>query len=187
MGPSGSQVAGSAWPAELPAEVVADLRSDHAGETGAVWIYRGVRSVTRDAALRDFATRHGATEQAHLQRIEAWLPRADRSRLLPIWRLAGWLTGALPALFGPKAVYVTIEAVETFVDGHYAGQIAWLKGHRELEALRQTLLDCQSDEVAHRDEAAALHGGHRVGWGWRRWADLVHTGSRVAVSVCRRV
>jgi len=30
---------------------------------------------------------------AHLCEIEAWLPPADRSRLLPVWRLAGWLTG----------------------------------------------------------------------------------------------
>ncbi|MBC7446006.1 MAG: demethoxyubiquinone hydroxylase family protein, partial [Polaromonas sp.] len=46
----------------LPAGLVADLRSDHAGETGAVWIYRGMLCVTRDAAVRTFATHHLATE-----------------------------------------------------------------------------------------------------------------------------
>ena len=35
----------------------------------------------------------------------------------------GWLTGAL-LLFGRKAIFATIEAVETFVDHHYAQQIA---------------------------------------------------------------
>ena len=139
----------------LPGPVLADLRTDHAGETGAVWMYRGVLHLARDASLRDFATRHLATERAHLKRIEAWLPRHGRSRLLPLWRVAGWLTGALPALAGPKAVYATIEAVETFVDRHYADQIARLRGSSELYALRQTLVDCQADEIAHRDEAAA--------------------------------
>jgi demethoxyubiquinone hydroxylase (CLK1/Coq7/Cat5 family) len=36
-----------------------------------------------------------------------------------LWRVAGWLTGALPALFGRAAVLRTIDAVETFVEGHY--------------------------------------------------------------------
>lgn len=89
-------------PAGLPAGLVADLRSDQAGETGAVWIYRGVLAVSRDPALRAFAQRHLATERRHLGLIEACLPAADHSRLLPLWRLAGWLTGALPALARPR-------------------------------------------------------------------------------------
>lgn len=60
---------------QLPAEVLADLRTDHAGETGAVCIYRGVLRFARDPALRAFAQRHLATEQVHLQQMEAWLPK----------------------------------------------------------------------------------------------------------------
>ena len=44
--------------------------------------------------------------------------------------MMGWLTGALPALFGRKAIFATIEAVETFVDHHYAQQIARLGNSR---------------------------------------------------------
>ena len=86
------------------------------------------------------------------------MPKERHSRLLPVWRLAGFLTGALPALLGPRAVYGTIEAVEQFVDQHYDEQIRHLEQYPELQALRQILLDCQGDEVAHRDEAAAAHG-----------------------------
>ena len=46
----------------VPDDILADVRSDHAGETGAVWIYRGIAMVTRDAELKAFALRHGATE-----------------------------------------------------------------------------------------------------------------------------
>jgi ubiquinone biosynthesis monooxygenase Coq7 len=171
----------------LPVEVVADLRSDHAGETGAVWIYRGILCFTRDQALRDFASRHRSTEQEHLRRIESWLPPAQRSRLLPLWRLAGWLLGALPALAGPDAVYATVEAVERFVDRHYAEQLARLHALPALHALRQTLADCRNDELAHRDEAAAARGARRAGGLLRAWAWLVGAGSQVAVAVCRRV
>ncbi|PTT75509.1 ubiquinone biosynthesis protein COQ7 [Pelomonas sp. HMWF004] len=163
------------------------MRTDHAGETGAVFIYAGVLRFARDPALRRFAQHHQVTEQAHLQLIEAWLPVAERSRLLPLWRAAGWLTGALPALLGPQAVYGTIEAVERFVDEHYETQIRQLAGRPELQALRQVLLDCQRDEVAHRDEAAAARGSATPGLLLRTWAWVVDTGSRAAVAVCRHL
>ncbi len=171
----------------LPSEVFADLRTDHAGEIGAVEIYRGVLRFARDPALRAFAQHHLATEQDHLRQIEAWLPPAHYSRLLPVWRLAGFLTGALPALMGPRAVYATIEAVETFVDHHYATQVRALTSQPALCALRQTLMNCQADEVAHRDEAAAARGSGEPGLVLRLWCALVGAGSRGAVALCRHI
>ena len=188
VAPSGSPLGlAMARAKALPAEVVADLRTDHAGETGAVCIYHGVLQFARDPALRAFAQRHMATEQAHLHQIEAWLPLADRSRLLPVWRLAGWLTGALPALLGPRVVYATIEAVERFVDQHYEEQVRRLEAHPELRSLRQTLLDCQGDEVAHRIEAAAARGPGSPSVLMRGWCWLVDVGSKGAVAVCRHI
>jgi demethoxyubiquinone hydroxylase (CLK1/Coq7/Cat5 family) len=70
----------------------------------------------------------------------------------------GWLTGALPALFGRQAVFTTIEAVETFVDHHYQQQIVRLMPEGEYGPLRQVLVDCQADEVSHRDEGSELGG-----------------------------
>lgn len=173
--------------AQLPAHVVADLRTDHAGEVGAVCIYKGVLMFSRDSALRDFAQHHLATELKHLMRVKEWLPPEHFSRLLPVWKLAGFLTGALPALFGPRAVYATIESVETFVDRHYEVQVQDLKSHPELLLLRQTLQECQADEVAHRDEAAASRGSLKMGFFLRIWCALVSMGSRNAVAVCRHI
>lgn len=171
----------------LPGWVLADLRTDHAGEVGAVCIYQGVLKFTRDPLLRAFAEHHLATEQKHLRLISAWLPADHHSRLLPLWRLAGFLTGALPALFGPKAVYATIEAVETFVNHHYEEQILAMASRIELSDLRQTLLNCQADEVAHRDEAAAARGLSNSGWVLRAWCVMVSTGSKAAVSLIRHI
>ena len=171
----------------LPDWVLADLRTDHAGELGAVCIYQGVLRFARDPDLQAFAQHHLATEQKHLRIIEAWLPQTHYSRLLPVWRLAGFITGALPALFGPKAVYATIEAVETFVDHHYEEQILAMASQTELNDLRQTLLDCQADEVAHRDEAAAARGTDQPGIFLRVWCALVGSGSRAAVALIRHI
>jgi ubiquinone biosynthesis monooxygenase Coq7 len=172
-------------PASMPAWLVADLRSDQAGETGAVWIYRGVLALGRDPALRDFARRHLATEQRHLALIDTCLPPGERSRLLPLWRVAGWLTGALPALFGPRAVYATIAAVETFVDRHYQEQVDRLAAEPGWAPLRELLDGCREDEVAHRDEAAS-HAGP-PGALMRAWCWVVGAGSSSAVKVCRHV
>lgn len=166
-----------------------ELRSDHAGETGAVYIYRGIATVARwrgDLELLSFAERHGATETEHLQLIEALQPSVRRSYLLGPWRVAGWLTGALPAVFGRRAVYGTIAAVETFVDQHYQQQIDHLEQHGDPEGLLHLLRRCQSDERHHRDEAAALIG-ERAPWLLRTWCALVGFGSAAAVLLARRV
>lgn len=176
----------------LSRHLVRELRSDHAGETGAVFIYRGIATIAewrRDAELRDFARRHGQTEAEHLRLVEAWLPLHHRSRLLGPWRLAGWLTGALPALAGRRAVHATIAAVETFVDGHYQQQIDHLQRSVDPdrpEGLLPLLQRCQADEREHRDEAAALAGA-RLPWLLRGWCALVGSGSAIAVTLARRV
>jgi ubiquinone biosynthesis monooxygenase Coq7 len=172
---------------QLPSKVIADLRTDHAGEVGAVCIYKGILLFSRDPALRSFAKRHLETEQSHLLRIKAWLSPANYSRLLPIWHFAGFLTGALPALFGARAVYATIEAVETFVDLHYEEQIQALASQPELLNLRETLQECQADEIHHRVEAASARGSLQLGFFLRLWCATVAWGSRNAVLVCRYI
>jgi 3-demethoxyubiquinol 3-hydroxylase len=171
----------------LPSHVLADLRTDHAGEIGAVCIYQGVLRFARDPLLRAFAQHHLATEQKHLDLVSVWLPAKQHSRLLPLWRFAGFLTGALPALFGPRAVYATIEAVETFVDKHYDEQLHMLASQPALAKLRETLQLCQADEVAHRDEAATALGPERLNIVLRIWCAMVGIGSRASVALIRYI
>jgi ubiquinone biosynthesis monooxygenase Coq7 len=163
-----------------------DLRSDHAGETGAVMIYRGVLSGSRDPRVRAFAVAHLATERQHLAIVEAILPPAQRSLLLPLWRIAGWLTGFLPAIVSARAVFATIEAVETFVDQHYEDQVRKLPATGAAGPLRAVLLTCQADEVHHRDEAVALRGAP-CGFALRAWTQIVGAGSKAAVVAARRI
>ena len=189
--------AASTAPVDWPAHIIKELRSDHAGEVGAVQIYRGMLAVSRNADLRAFAQHHLSTEQAHLLTIESHLPQSQYSRLLGAWRIAGWLTGALPALFGPRAAYATVAAVETFVNQHYAEQIAWIdaqllsanslpdEARSRLSVLRTDLERCRLDELQHRDEA--LDAGAANGWAIGLWTGLVGRGSASAVSLARRV
>ena len=183
-----TEASGSAGPAfaDLPRWLQQELRSDHAGEFGAVMIYRGILAVSRDASVREFAASHLGTERKHLVLMEEMVPAAGRTRLLPLWCVMGWLTGALPALFGRQAVFATIEAVETFVDHHYEQQIVRLKPEGEYGPLRQVLVDCQADEVSHRYEAAILALPKRNVI-LRLWCAVVGSGSAAAVVAAKRI
>ena len=163
-----------------------DLRSDHAGEWGAVEIYRGILATTRSNAVRDFARDHLETESRHRDFFHRWLPRNTHSRLLPLWRASGWTLGAVAGLFGPRGVYRTITAVETFVERHYQEQITALEGRAELSELRALLAAFCADEVSHRDEAR-LAGSGEPGLISTLWSTLVGTVSAVGVAVARRV
>ena len=99
----------------IPNFIIPDLRTDHAGETGAVSIYNGILLVSKDKEVRKFANNHLLTEKKHLQLIDDILPEGKKSKLLFLWRFLGLLTGLIPALFGKKFIYVTIYFVESFV------------------------------------------------------------------------
>jgi len=188
----------------LPPALVVELRTDHAGESGAVMIYRGILAVARDPVLKAFASEHLATESRHLACIERIIPARWRSELLPLWRVAGWLTGAMPAMVGAQAVYATIQAVETFVNQHYAAQIELIDGwlhlrqtgesspecsHEAMDALvsvRERLEQCRLDEVAHRDDAAHRWSG-RAGSLLGAWLLCVSAGSGAAVCISRKL
>lgn len=176
-------------PPRLPdhAAIIGDLRTDHAGETGAVFIYRGILALAKDPDLIAFARDHQATEAEHLRKIEEVLTPSHRSRLTPLWRVAGFLTGFLPALFGPRAVYATVAAVETFVDRHYQEQIDRLDSLGGYPALRALLVACQADEVMHRDDAAGRAGPDRPGFILRLWTGMVSAGSKAAVGAARQI
>ena len=68
-----------------------ELRSNHAGESGAVAIYRGILAVSRSEQVRAFAQRHLVSEQRHLRTIESHLPSGRRSKLPRLWRAAGFV------------------------------------------------------------------------------------------------
>lgn len=170
----------------LTPALVADLRSDHAGEAGAVAIYRGMLAVSRDAYVCRFALTHIRTELKHLRFFERWMPQRHRSRLLPIWRSAGWLLGATAALFGRRAAFRTVAAVETFVEGHYLSQIETMESLQGLEDLVDVLSRFCADEVHHRDDARQRFDG-RGGTLARTWAYIIAAGSALGVQIARRI
>jgi hypothetical protein len=121
-----------------------------AGETGAIAIYQGARwalgvrqryrifmqdypAQQYEDALQAFVEEHEGSERQHLVALNMFLDEAgDKSIFLPIWRVAGFSLGAASTLWCPRGMYVTTDAVETFVEEHYVAQILRLES--ELQA-----------------------------------------------------
>ena len=173
----------------LPPWLLAELRSDHAGELGAVMIYRGILLTSKNPTVRDFAAEHLATEREHLALIEDLLAPKHRSRLQWPWRWAGWLIGALPAAINNQWVFATIATVETFVDEHYTQQLDRLNrtGANQIPAqIGEVLAGCRADEVQHQQDAAGRLSGP-LSATLKAWLKLVELGSRGAVVVARAI
>lgn len=149
-------------PDAIPAPLIAAIRSDQAGETGAVWIYRAMRLMNRHADIRPLLDEHAEQEARHLAAINAILPWRYRSRLLPLWRVAGWTTGMIAALGGRSWTLATIAAVEAFVDRHYQEQIdqlSALSARAARDSARERLA-CATGECLPASVASRDFGGH---------------------------
>jgi hypothetical protein len=87
----------------LPEWLGGELRSDHAGEWGAVMIYRGMLAVSRNAGgarLRAASTwrRKNCTCRSSASGCRARL----HSRILPLWCAAGWMSRSPVRPRGPE-------------------------------------------------------------------------------------
>lgn len=174
-----------AWAARM-AEI---LRVDHAGELGAVHIYRGQRAVLGEAPGREriagqLAEMEGH-EAEHLARFDRLLTerRVRPTALAPVWRLAGFAVGAGTALLGEKAAHACTEAVETVIEEHYAGQVAEL-ANRDPE-LAAELAKFREEELAHRD--IAIEEGAREAPGYSVLAAVIRAGCRTAIKLSEKI
>lgn len=173
----------------MAARMAEILRVDHAGELGAVSIYRGQRAVLGEAPGRERIAGQLAEMEAqeveHLARFDRLLTerRVRPTALAPVWRLAGFALGAGTALLGEKAAHACTEAVETVIEAHYAGQIAEI-GAREPE-LAAELTRFREEELAHRD--LAVEEGARDAPGYGLMAAVIRTGCRAAIKISEKL
>ncbi|KAA5802259.1 demethoxyubiquinone hydroxylase family protein [Alkalicaulis satelles] len=177
-------------PARDARAIEAMVRVDHAGEYGAVRIYRGQRAVfganrttARTAAqLREME----ADEQHHLDAFDGDI-RAGLARptlLAPAWNAAGVALGAVTALMSEHAAHACTEAVETVIEGHYNAQIEALEIMGETE-LAERFTRFRDEEVAHKN--LAVEEGARQAPGYPVLSAAIKAGCHAAIEISKRV
>lgn len=165
------------------------LRVDHAGEYGAVQIYRAQRAVFegrrgREAISADLTEMQGH-EQVHKDRFDALLNQHQvrPTALLPLWHVAAVGLGVGTALMGEKAAHACTEAVESVIEQHYAHQIAELKDRDP--ALAAELTKFRDEELAHHDHA--IDHGSREAPAYRLLSAVIKAGCKAAIKVSERI
>lgn len=176
-------------PNQARARLAEMLRVDHAGELGAVHIYRGQRAVMegragREALAQDLAEMEGH-EAVHLARFDALLTqrRVRPTVMAPLWRLAGYTLGVGTALMGEKAAHACTEAVESVIGQHYDDQVRELSD-REPE-LAAELARFRDEEMAHHDHA--VEHGAREAPAYGLLSAVIKAGCRVAIRISEKV
>jgi len=176
-------------PGPRAARLHAMLRVDHAGEYGAVQIYRGQRAVfERAAGGEEIAARLQEMEEgeaAHLATFDRLLAerRVRPTLLAPIWNAAGFALGAATALMGEKAAMACTAAVEEVIEKHYAAQAEELEATEP--ALAQTVAAFRDDEIGHMETARAHGAAQAPGYGLMRF--LIQAGCRAAIRLSEKV
>lgn len=165
------------------------VRVDHAGEFGAVQIYRGQRAVFGRSESKSHAARliaeMEAGEQEHLQTFDRLIAeRGVRPTLMaPIWRVAGFGLGAVTALMGEKAAHACTEAVEDVIEEHYARQSAALEN---VDPELKDIVDrFREDEMVHRD--TAIDQGAHDAPGYAVLSAVIKFGCRAAIRISEKI
>jgi ubiquinone biosynthesis monooxygenase Coq7 len=163
------------------------IRVDHAGEHGAVQIYRGQLAVLGHTAAGETIRRMHDQEQEHLDTFDRLIAEngVRPTALSPIWSVAGYALGAATALLGEKAAMACTAAVEEVIDKHYGRQAAALENDgEENAAFKKTIEKFRADEIHHR-ETALEHGAEEAP-GYRVLSEAIKAGCRLAIRLSER-
>lgn len=140
------------------------LRVDHAGERGAICIYKAQIAVSRrlHPACVDPLTEMLAHELRHFHTFDTLLKARGlrHCHALAFWAFGGWTLGTLTALMGERAIWVCTAAIENTVNGHLIQQVDFLaQNDPEVLAAVESI---RRDEEAH-EEHAVRSGGESGG------------------------
>ena len=171
----------------IPKFMIKWMRSNHAGETGAVWIYKGSSCVFWNKKISNMSKEHILTETNHLIVMENLLTSNEKSKLLFLWRIMGFVLGFLSAMFGYKFFCITVDAVETFVEKHYNEQIEYLLNNNLNYKLAMVLKKCCDEEIEHQQDARSKVLEKDESKITNFWKKIVGSGSNMAVNVSKLI
>jgi ubiquinone biosynthesis monooxygenase Coq7 len=155
-----TSIAGSTPTAREALTIARIVRVNHAGEYGAIRIYRAQIRVAcwrfpDIVAALDDMLRH---ELRHCAVFFGAMPsrRSRPCRVMSLWSMGGSLLGLLTALLGRQTVWICTAAVEAAVHRHLDDQLGFLIS-RDKE-LHDIILDIREEELSHLHHAEAQLG-----------------------------
>jgi ubiquinone biosynthesis monooxygenase Coq7 len=170
---------------ETKADIERMIRVNHAGEYGAIRIYKGQIAALKNSAHKDILQHMYDQEKAHLKTFdELIIERKVRpTALSPLWHAAGYLLGYATGLMGEKAAMACTVAVEEVIDEHYQEQENCL-GNDE-KKLKKIIQKCRADEQNHRD--IGFSHGAKEAPGYTLLTHSIKAASKLAIWLSKRL
>jgi ubiquinone biosynthesis monooxygenase Coq7 len=165
------------------------IRVDHAGEFGAVQIYRGQLAVfsasPRTHATAELIAEMEAGEKTHLETFDRMIMERNvrPTALAPLWSIMGFGLGAATALMGERAAHACTAAVEEAIEEHYAQQAKELAGKDE--ELKTIVEQFRREELAHRE--TAINEGAKNTPGYGLLSGAIKLGCKVAIRLSEKI
>ena len=125
------------------------IRVDHAGEHGAIAIYKGqlsALSLIGDKKTSSIISEMAEGEKAHAKEFDR-LVKERKTRptaLMPLWSLAGYTLGVISVIGGKDSVMACTEAVEDVID-----KIEELESSGKEQDILKTIKKFHAEEVEH--------------------------------------
>lgn len=140
------------------------IKVDHAGENGAVNIYRAqylvssIRSPKLKSQLKEFQ----GHEEEHRHIFKTYLDKAGVRKCVSyhLTGVGGFALGFVTGLIGPSAIAVTTYAVENVVLEHLEHQLSYLKDTSPDAYIAVSSI--YEDEKEHHDHAKAQIQGRKL-------------------------
>lgn len=138
------------------------IKVNHAGEYGAIRIYRAQLYVARKyyPDIVPFLEETLGHEIEHCKLFSNAMAsrKARPCRIMSLWGNGGYLLGFLTALMGEQGIWICTSAVEAAVHCHLNDQLAFLEGRdNELSGVIRSI---QVEELHHLDHANANISNH---------------------------
>jgi|TARA_B110000093_G_C12812125_1_gene343304 ubiquinone biosynthesis monooxygenase Coq7 len=166
------------------------IRVDHAGEHGAIAIYRGQLSVLKligDKKTSEIILEMAQGEKAHADEFDRLIDeRGTRpTALMPLWNIAGYTLGIMSAIAGKDSVMACTEAVEDVIDGHYSDQIKELENSGKESNILETIRKFHVEEIEH--ERIAKNEISENTPTLRAFKRLVKIGCKTAINLSEKI
>jgi len=131
------------------------LRVNHAGEFGAQVIYKSQIKFSKDKNLKKELKRISDEEMVHFKYFDEEILK-NRTRptvMQPIWKIGGYVLGAVSSILGEKYVHACTEAVESTIVDHYNEQIEFLKKAKIKNDLKINIQKFCDEEKGHKENS----------------------------------
>lgn len=163
------------------------IRVNHAGEYGAIRIYKGQLAVLGKSSVGPAIKHMAEQEQDHFDLFDREIKNRQvrPTALSPLWHVAGFALGAGSALLGKKGAMACTVAVESVIDEHYRDQLKDLESIKEEKDLKDKIAKCHAEELEHHDTSLE-HEAEQLP-GYKVFSTFVKTASRTAIWLSKRI